>query len=690
MFQLGFSLEHDNQTPHWWMDVIRAFFALFDKVVYSLIMIMYEILFNLADATIIQSETMVNFYSRVQLIIGVYMIFKVSISLMQAVMNPDQLTNKDTGLGKIITRIVTMLALFAAIIPLNIPNAEEGSYNAYLNENGLLFGVLYSLQARILDQNVLGKLILGTKGGTTSSSAESGDELLGGDKSSSARSFATFVLKTFVRINLKKNATEEGPADASNYYCDDTVAFQDKTYYESYEDYKDENLSPTTLLDDINIECNVPATTKERYIYVYTPVISTIVGVVFIFVLFGFCIDIAIRSIKLAVLRLLAPIPIISYIDPKSSKDGSFAAWVKTLTSTYLDLFLRLLIIFFVLFLVQEVIEHGLEIPIGTGIVGMISTVFVFIGMFYFAKMAPKFLKDALGLKGNLSNFGLSAMLAGAGAFRTGGSLYDAFDAGRTATDAQIAAYNQGKQAPGIGQSYTSGRDYMAQQLTGDKNMTYRQMHRGEKALDRMGLTPGRVDAKKDEMYKLMDEAAVMNSIKDKVNNNGWSSLSNDEKSRVEEAYRLQHGIAEDADLTAQQMSDLITRGATDAYNYIQTKAKKTESEYKTMDDELTKRGGSRNSYRAKYGDLRERHPGERNTRFSDLLTHEGRDAIRTGDFRETMRNIAAMPRNGRLASIDEVNAEIKDIIEADEVTTAKVNAATAPLRKNKQDNDND
>lgn len=688
MFQLGFSLESDSQTPYWWKDVIRSFFALFDKVVYSLIIIMYEILFNLADATIIQSETMVNFYSRVQLIIGVYMIFKVSISLMQAVMNPDQLTNKDTGLGKIITRIVTMLALFAAIIPLNIPNAEEGSYNAYLNENGLLFGVLYSLQARILDQNVLGKLILGTKGTAGSSSAENGDELLGGDKSSSARSFATFVLKTFVRINLIPDATEEGAADISNQICPG-----------EYLEYKNDNLDPVSLLNMINDQCDtseglehlyswMPWWSKKQYKYVYTPVISTITGVVFLFVLFGFCIDIAIRSIKLAVLRLLAPIPIISYIDPKSSKDGSFAAWVKTLTSTYLDLFLRLLIIFFVLFLVQEVIEHGLEIPIGTGIVGMISTVFVFIGMFYFAKMAPKFLKDALGLKGNLSNFGLSAMLAGAGAFRTGGSLYDAFDAGRTATDAQIAAYNQGKQAPGVGQSYTSGRDYMAQQLTGDKNMTYRQMHRGEKALDRMGLTPGRVDAEKDEMYKLMDEAAVMNSIKDKVNNNGWASLTDDEKAKVENAYREVHGINPNAELTAEQIGDLHARGATDAYNAAQTKAKKQESKYKTMDDELTKRGGSRNSYRAKYGDLQERHPGERDTRFSDLLTHEGREAIRTGNFRETMRNVAAMPRNERLASVDKMNEEIDAARKADEAMTARVNAATAPLRENDNDND--
>ena len=59
-------------------------------------------------------------------------------------MDPDRLTNKDAGMGKIITRIVTMLAMFTAIIPLNIPYAEEGSYNAYLNENGLLFGTLYS------------------------------------------------------------------------------------------------------------------------------------------------------------------------------------------------------------------------------------------------------------------------------------------------------------------------------------------------------------------------------------------------------------------------------------------------------------------------------------------------------------------------------------------------------------------
>ena len=37
----------------------------------------------------------------------------------------------------------------------------------------------------------------------------------------------------------------------------------------------------------------------------------------------SFTIDIAVRAIKLAVLRLIAPIPIISRIDPKSSKSIS-------------------------------------------------------------------------------------------------------------------------------------------------------------------------------------------------------------------------------------------------------------------------------------------------------------------------------------------------------------------------------
>ena len=291
-----FDLETDTQVTHWWMDIIRSFFALFDRVVYWLLMIAYEVFFNIADASILSSDIIRNFYSRIQLIIGVFMIFKVSVSLMQAVMDPERLTNKDNGMGKIISRIIVMLAMFTAIIPLNIPYAEEGSYNAYLNENGLLFGTLYSLQSRVVGQNVLGKLIVGnvSTNNTDSTLSESSNDIIK-DKSQSAKELATFILKTIVRINLKKGATEEGATNPSNYMCS-------SGWGNDYNTYTSTTSTPNDILDNINDWCTGPNGSDDNYSFVYTPIISTICGAFVVVILIGFCVDIAVRALKMAVL----------------------------------------------------------------------------------------------------------------------------------------------------------------------------------------------------------------------------------------------------------------------------------------------------------------------------------------------------------------------------------------------------
>lgn len=662
-----FDLETDTQVTHWWMDIIRSFFAYLDKAVYWLLMIMYEVFFNIADATILSSDTVKGFYSRIQLIIGVFMIFKVSVSLMQAVMDPDRLTNKDNGMGKIISRIVIMLAMFTAIIPLNIPYAEEGTYNAYLNENGLLFGTLYSLQSRIVGQNVIGKLIVGNVSTSTDSTLSEESNDIVNDKSKSAKELATFILKTFVRINLKKGATEAGAEDHTNFMCyPDTEDGEEAGYINAY---MSKDTSPGEILDNINDWCNGPNGDDDNYTFVYTPIISTICGIFVVVMLFGYCIDIAVRALKMAVLRLIAPIPIISYIDPKSSKDGAFASWVKALTSTYLDLFLRLIIIFFVLFSVQEIIDHGLDIPIFNGTIGGISTVFIFVGMFYFARMAPKFVKDTLGLKGSLSNFGLSGMMAAAGAIRAGGNVRDALAASRNAADMQVAAFNQGKQAPGIGQSFTSGSDYMAQELTGNDKMTYKQMRRGERYLDREGLTAGRVENAKNDMFTMQDEAA-------KRKNEYENFVRGQMTAAEEEGLARTFGHMDDNGNYVMDDAERL-RAANylqESYLNAQANAGRQEALYKDMQAEMDKRGGSRNSYRAKHGDLREVHAGERDTRLGDLFSREGREAMRTGVFKETVRNVASIPRNEQLAASDNRNAKIDEAIKTDQKITNATN----------------
>lgn len=672
MFQIGFGFDLDssNQVTHWWMDPIKWFLALFDRIVYGLMAILYDIFFNIADTTIFSSETIKNFYSRVQLIIGVVMIFKLSISVIQAVMDPDRLTNKDAGMGKIITRIVTMLAMFTAIIPLNIPYAEEGSYNAYLNENGLLFGTLYSLQSRIIKGNVIGKLVLGNNSASTSIKGNlSEDEASQGDK------LATFILKTFVRLNLKKSAVDEGAFDSKGYLISDNLMC-DGGYDDELETYIDPDATPGDILDGITEWCKPPENIhdEDRYSYVYTPIISTICGIIIDFVLIGYCVDIAIRSAKLAVLRLLAPIPIISYIDPKSSKDGSFATWTKSLTSTYIDVFLRLAIIFFILFLVQDIMQHGLDIPIGKGAIGAFSTIFILIGLFYFARMAPKFIKDALGMKGSMSNVGLSGMLAGAGALRTGGNLGDAFRAGRDAADANVMAYNQGKQAPGIGDSYNVGADMMAREITGNDKMTARQMRRGESKLRSLGLNNAYAESEKGKMYDLQDEASKRK--------NEYENFVNGKMTAVEEEGLARNfGHLDTATGNYVMNDEERYRAASylqNSYLNAQSEAGKQEAKYKAIQTEMDRYGGSRNSYRSKYG-----RENFRNTRLSDLGSTETRQAIRSGGVRETIRNVAAIPGNELEARQRERTDRENSIAGLDNQTTRVNNEGMNQARNN-------
>lgn len=584
MFQLGlFSLDTDNTTPNIIWKGIRSIFAFIDRVAYSLLVIVYQILFNIADATFFSSETIKAFYGRVQLIIGVFMIFKLSISLLQAVINPDVLTDKQNGMGQIITRVVIMLALFTAIIPLNIPNAEDGSYNAYLNENGLLFGTLYSLQARVLDTNVLGKLILGNG---VESASEQGKQTADG-----ASNLAAFILKGFIRINLDPNeGTDE--TEQSNWMCK-SGDFTDAT-----DAYISDDVSISDILDNINAECK-NSDGKKRYVFAYLPLISTVVGLIFTVVLLGFCIDIAMRAIKLAILRLIAPIPIISYIDPKSAKDGSFAAWTKMLISTYLDLFLRLAIVYFATFLVTDIIDNGLSVPWSDGIIGKISTIFIFVGIFYFAKQAPKFIKDALGLKGNMSNVGLSGMAAFAGAVRQGGTFREAREAYSDSIRAQGDAAIQGKGGPSLGMSYNLGRDHSAKIITGDDNMTGRKMDRGAKHLRAMGINNLSSNDAKNAMYAADDNASLLEDqyqrfTKGSMSGTELSNFINNNRSDLEamDSYRNAG--------TTEERNEAIRQYLYEKKESARVEAALAKKKYDDISG-MEKKYGEARSYEAKY-----------------------------------------------------------------------------------------
>lgn len=483
-------------------DLIRTVLVtVIDRPAFLILNVVYQVFFNVATAELFSNMTVRTVYYRCQMVIGIFMLFKFAVTILEGIVDPTRITDKKQGAGKIITRIITSLVILALITPINIPKPKT-EWERQLNNNGIIFGALYSLQDRILKNNTLGKLILGTLDDSN---------VKNNSVAEAASQFAKSIAQSFVRYNLKSGQLTPPPQGGE--YEDvisNRVCITDSDVEDKYN-----NGNTQEILSLVNLECSgqngnsfSPFLKKvfggAQYVFAYSP-IGGICAYIISIILIGFTVDIAIRAIKLAVLRLIAPIPIISHmnISAKESKGAdSFSLWVKSITTTYIDLFVRLAVLYFVIALIQQMIlPGGVRAQVGTGLTGAIAFVFIVIGLLLFARQAPKFFQDVLGLQGTMSNIGLSAILAGAGTLRQGGSLRDARYAVEDSVDNNINAINSGKAPPSVGMAYNAGRDLAAQMITGNDKMTAKAMNRGQGILSHEGITPNIASKYKNDMY---------------------------------------------------------------------------------------------------------------------------------------------------------------------------------------------
>ncbi len=453
-------------NPDFWVDAIRSVFAFIDSVGYLLLTAVYKIFFTVANAQLLEGDVVTEFFSRIQLILGVLMTFKLAITALNIIINPDMFKDKEKGAGKVLMRIVVSLILLTLVIPVNIPENEDSSLNQQIRNNGFLFGFLYQFQNSVLQDNILGKLILGSD--VESNEGNYGDL---NNLSDIGMTLSTTVAQAFITPTLKDNVTNPKMGPDGRISEEDVACSIVLTDYEyglpstSYEDY----------LKYINDTCDYDG--KEVYIFNYTPFAGLVCSLIMTVIIIGFTLDIAVRAIKLAILRLIAPIPIISYISPGQEKNGAFGNWVKTLASTYIDLFLRLAIIYFGAYVILIISEGGITIWQNTPDVftSLFSTVFIIIGVLVFMKEAPKFFQDMLGIKGDGKLFSGIGTMLGAAAL-TGGvagsvvanaktSFGEHQDKGHGMFKSVLGAVGSGF-AGGLGGAFVGGKAL----LTSDKN----------------------------------------------------------------------------------------------------------------------------------------------------------------------------------------------------------------------------
>lgn len=431
---------------------ILQFIGWVSSLIYSLVSLVTQGFFNLSYIQIFKSDVVEEITARLYVVLAVFMIFKLAFSLIQYLVNPDQVNDKTAGMGKLVSRTATAFIMLIAVpiifteFIFGPPNAEpDHTYQAIIAR---------AIPRIILANNVDADSDVGRSMGETMA----------------ATAFSAFVQprETCEGAPSLTTATISDIADATYQRCSEAVEGGESSIFA----------------------------------YDYNWLLGLAVGLIMLVIMLFFTVDIAIRAIKLGILRIVAPIPIVTYIDPKSAKDGAFNNWLKALISTFLELFIKVAVIYIIIFIINELTSAQGGIFENTGFdtgEQIYATVFIIIGMLLFAVQASGFIKNIFGIKDAGGSAGLAALMGGAGALLAGGGLAGA--ALGMASGAQAGA--QGKGGGQLGKGQELGRKMSGKPSFADRRAEKNRARFANKA----GVGEDAIAAAEDRAQALQEEA---------------------------------------------------------------------------------------------------------------------------------------------------------------------------------------
>lgn len=370
-----------NPVTSWFNNQIHRFLLWLDQSVYWFAAQCYQLFMKLSTAQIFTDDFFSSFAKRIYAILGVFMLFYLVYALLNAIVDPDKLTN-DKGAGKIAVNLIISLTLLGLL-----PN---------------IFDLAYRMQNFVLSSNLLGAMILGSDVVDVSDS-ESVKE-----NNESLIRFGDYA--SFTVLNSFLNPENVNPTldDGYNWYG---------IKKEILEEGKWENL---TLLS--NAVSNGISIGGENVVLTYRPIVSTAAGIFLIYMLLSFTLDLGVRVVKFAFYELLAPIPIVLRIIP--SKKGTFDKWLKQTLSVYFEVFVRVGLMYIAIYFINAITTNNTLMEMWTkSTSGKLALAIIIIGVFAFAKQAPKIISDVLGIDTGGLKLGIGDKLKAGGFFGAGAML---------------------------------------------------------------------------------------------------------------------------------------------------------------------------------------------------------------------------------------------------------------------------
>ena len=375
-----------------------------NAMIYNIATFLFDIFISIISATIFNTEDFEKIANSVYLVIGVVALFIVSYALLRAIVDPDGAGKSNYAVKKIVPNILIAVILIA-FVPFIFSNA-------------------YKLQGAVVRSNIIPNVVFGRNLNGINATDGDCDPKNGGSNCSSSeyveysgRMMANDVfLAFFVPTQPIGGSGQEYSDNLTNYYnsltitncwlffCDgNTLSFgeaQEKVahgeegfgIYAEYADWMHGKDSAKNKLE-------------------YNWLLQLISGVILVYVLINFCIDMAVRVVKLGYFQIIAPIPILTIMIPGQKK--IFDNWMKQSIQTFLDVFLRIFIIFMGILLINMLPDLGDDLwtnslsPTHPNI----ARAFIMIGILIFMKQAPKLIADIFGISSGSFKLGIADKL---------------------------------------------------------------------------------------------------------------------------------------------------------------------------------------------------------------------------------------------------------------------------------------
>lgn len=366
----------------------RSLFVNICTFLNQLLIFFFTVFERIGKARLVSDPDTQDLFIRISLLLGIFMVFRLSFAFIQYIIDPDSMTDKAKGIGNVVKRVVISVVLLVT--------------------TPMLFNMAYKAQDIIIDKAIISKLILGTEGKSHGMSSD-GRNISGNLFFAFFRASATAQDKNtqdWKRYKLIKHCYFDGctdsevknsgipPEDIDGWHTTTAGSFSNISAYinqpnqhqKIWQDYK----SFTYRFDALGLAA----------------VIMMCFG---IYIIITYTIQVGIRAIQLAYLQIIAPIPIMMYMTPKG--DESLKKWFKQCTTTFFDFFIRVAMLCFATNVISIIVESFNKLDNNeiwysdSKLYNAYILVVLIISVLLFAKKAPKLLQEIFPSAGGTAGF---------------------------------------------------------------------------------------------------------------------------------------------------------------------------------------------------------------------------------------------------------------------------------------------